>query len=165
MKSWCITHMRHTSEFSFGIYWWTLKNSKNQNFEKMTKKKKKNNTRKDKKNWRYHHFTHVYQKPQSGTVPEIRSDTMFLSLRAIFCPLHPPPLVNAPESKNFEKKTTKNNLEIWRCHLFKLAQQKTQSNDVCLLRYGVWQTIFFHFRSFFALLPNYWPGKLKFGKM
>ena len=24
--------------------------------------------------------------------------------------------------------------------------------------------IFFHFRSFFALLPHYWPRKLKFGK-
>ena len=37
---------------------------------------------------------------------------MFLSLRAIFCPLHPPPpLVNAPENKNFEKKQQK---IIWR---------------------------------------------------
>ena len=26
-----------TSEFPFGIYWWTLKNPKNQNFEKMKK--------------------------------------------------------------------------------------------------------------------------------
>ena len=32
----------HTSEFPFGIYSWTLKNLKNQNFEKMKKKKKKN---------------------------------------------------------------------------------------------------------------------------
>ena len=39
-----ITHMQkvgHTSEFPFGIYWWTLKNLKNQNFEKKWKKKKK----------------------------------------------------------------------------------------------------------------------------
>ena len=28
----------HTSEFPFGIYWSTLKNLKNQNFEKMKKK-------------------------------------------------------------------------------------------------------------------------------
>ena len=27
----------HTSEFPFGIYWWTLKNPKNQTFEKMKK--------------------------------------------------------------------------------------------------------------------------------
>ena len=40
-------------------------------------------------------------------------------------------------------------------------QQKTRSNDECLLRYGVGQTIFCHFRSFFILLPHYWPWKLK----
>ena len=36
------THVKkvgHTSEFPFGIYWWTLKNPKNQNFEKIKKKK------------------------------------------------------------------------------------------------------------------------------
>ena len=34
------THVKkveHTSEFPFGIYWWTLKNPKNQTFEKMKK--------------------------------------------------------------------------------------------------------------------------------
>ena len=34
------THVKkvgHTSEFPFGIYWWTSKNPKNQNFEKMKK--------------------------------------------------------------------------------------------------------------------------------
>ena len=34
------THVRkvgHISEFPFGIYWWTLKNPKNQTFEKMKK--------------------------------------------------------------------------------------------------------------------------------
>ena len=34
----------------------------------------------------------------------------------------------------------KNEKSIWRCHHFKLVQQKTWSYDVCLLRYGVWQT-------------------------
>ena len=29
--------VEHTSEFPFGIYWWTLKNPKNQTFEKMKK--------------------------------------------------------------------------------------------------------------------------------
>ena len=91
------THMKkveHTSEFPFGIYWWTVKNLKNQNFEKKNEKKKK-------KCWRYH-FIHVYQKPQSY--------------------------------------------------------------EVQFLRYE-WDTYFFcHFRPFFALLPYYWPRKLKFGK-
>ena len=53
---------------------------------------------------------------------------------------------------------------IWRCQHFKLVQQKTWSYDVCLLRYGVRQTIFCYFRPVFALLPHYWPQKLKFGK-
>ena len=54
-------------------------------------------TNKQKKNWRYH-VTDVYQKPQSGTVPEIWSDTISLSFRASFCP------PSAPTQKNFEKK-------------------------------------------------------------
>ena len=72
------THMKkvgHTSEFSFGIYWWTLKNTKNQNFEKM------------KKNcWRYHNFTHVYQKQQSyeEQLLRYRVRQIFLSFWAIF---------------------------------------------------------------------------------
>ena len=43
---WCdvkkTTHVKkvgYTSEFPFGIYWWTLKHLKNQNFEKMKEKK------------------------------------------------------------------------------------------------------------------------------
>ena len=51
---------------------------------------------------------------------------------------------------------------IWRCHHFKLVQQKTRSYDVCLLRYG--EIVFSHLRPFFALLRHYWPRKLKFGK-
>ena len=91
-----ITHMQkvgHTSEFPFGIYWWTLKNLKNQNFEKKWKKKKEN----------------------AGDIT-----------------LH---------------MCTKN------CNH---------------MRYSSWdmnETHFFcHFRPFFALLPHYWPWKLKFGK-
>ena len=61
-------NVEHTSQFPFGIYWLTLKNPKNQNFEKM-----KNNY------WRYHHFTHVYQKPQPYEVQLLR-----YSVRKIF---------------------------------------------------------------------------------
>ena len=84
------THVKkveHTSKFSFGIYWWTLKNLKNQNFEKL-----KINY------WRCHHFTHVYQKPQSHEV-------QFLIYRV--------------RQTNFWK----NVKSIWRCHHFKLVQQ------------------------------------------
>ena len=57
------THMEkvgHTSEFPFGIYWWTLKNLKNQNFEKM------------KKNAGDIIILHVYQKPQSYEIQFLR---------------------------------------------------------------------------------------------
>ena len=58
--------VEHTSGFPFGIYWWTLKNHlKNQSFVKMKKKNKRNR-------WRYHHFTDVYQKPQSYEVQFLR---------------------------------------------------------------------------------------------
>ena len=51
-----------TLQCPFGINWWSLKNPKNQNFEKM---KKRNY-------WRYHHFTHVYQKPESYEIRFLR---------------------------------------------------------------------------------------------
>ena len=84
----------HTSEFPFGTYWWTLKNLKNQNFEKM------------KKNcWRYHHFPHC-TKPQSYEVQFLRYRTKqnffchFGQFFALLPPSHPP---NNPENQNFEK--------------------------------------------------------------
>ena len=88
------------------------------NFEKPKKsefwKKKK------KKYWTYHDFTHVYRKPQSGKVPETRSDIFFLSFRAIFCHF-PPPSLTPQKTKILKKR--KKHLEI--CHHFKLVQQKT----------------------------------------
>ena len=70
-----------------------------------------------------------------------------------------------PRKPKFWKKEK----STWRCYYFKPKQQKTRSNDVWLndvwlLRYVVWQTIFCHFRSIFALLPQYWTWKSKFGK-
>ena len=61
----------------------------------MKKKKKKK-----KKCWRYHHFTNVYQKPQSGAVPEIRNDTFFV-IKGHSLPFTPSP--NTSENQNFEK--------------------------------------------------------------
>ena len=52
--------------------------------------------KKKKKYWRYHHFTHVYQKPQSGTVPEIRSDTIQFCHSRPFFAIYPPPLRTSP---------------------------------------------------------------------
>ena len=126
----------HTSEFPFGIYWWTLKNPKNQNFEKM------------KKNcWRYHHFTHVYQKPQSCEVQFLRYGVrIFLSFWAIFCPFNPLPPNNS-ENQNFEKMKKASGDVI----ILNLCNKKTQSYDVCLLRYGVLGHIFFVISGHFLL--------------
>ena len=62
-----------------------------------------------------------------------------------------------------KSKFWKNKESIWRCQHFTLVHQKSQSYDICFLRYRVWQTIFCHFVPFFALLPHYRPRNLKFG--
>ena len=90
------THMKkvgHTSEFPFVIYWWTLKNPKNHNFEKM-----------EKNCWRYRHFVHVYQKRQSYEVQFLiyRVTQILFVILDHFLPFtfpHP----NNPENQNVEK--------------------------------------------------------------
>ena len=102
-------------------FWHLLMNfekPKKSEFPKYEKKKKK--TRRQTKKWRYHHFTHVYQKPQSGTVHEIRSDTIFLSFRANLCP----PLSLTPQKTKILKKKQKS---IWRSGdiiIFNLCNKK-----------------------------------------
>ena len=109
------THVKkvgHTSEFPFGIYWWTLKNSKYQNFEDMRKNCQ-----------RFHHSTHVYQKPQSYEAHGVRQ--FFFCHFGLFVALYTP---QEPRNSKFQK----NEKSTWRCHYYKL--QKTLSNDACLLR-------------------------------
>ena len=107
-----VKKMGHTSEFPFDIYWWTLKNLKNQNFEK--KKKKKNC-------WRYHHFTHMCQKPQSYEVQFLRNGVRenFYVILGHFLPFYspspPPHFTPVPVS------------------------QKSWSYAILYLRYGVWR--------------------------
>ena len=128
--------MGHTSEFPFGIYWWTLKNPKNQNFDKM------------KKNcWRYRHFTqcnknHHHMRYSSWD----RVRQIFFVILGHFLPnkWH----LNYLEMSSFYTCATKNTIK-W-CML----TQIWSATDI----------IFCHFRPFFALLPHYWPQKLKFGK-
>ena len=66
-----------------------------------------------------------------GTVPEIRSETELFAILGHFLPFYTPSLTSQ------KTKFSKNEKSIWRCHHFKLVQQKTWSYDVCLLRYGV----------------------------
>ena len=89
-----------------------------------------------KKFWRYHHFTRVPKNTIIwGKVPEIRSETEFFATLAHFLPCYPPP-PNNPENQNFEKmKQTSGDVII-----LNLCNKKTQSYNVCLLRYGMRQT-------------------------
>ena len=54
--------------------------------------------------WRYRHFTHLYQKPQSYEVQFLRYKVRqnFLSFWGIFCPFNPLPR-NNPQNQNFEE--------------------------------------------------------------
>ena len=90
----------HTSEFPFGIYGWTLKTWKIRILKNETKKIKNKKI----KCWRYYHFTHVHQKPQSYKVQflryRIRQNFFVILGHFLSFHLHTP---NNPENQNFEK--------------------------------------------------------------
>ena len=75
----------------------------------------------------------------------------FLLFWSIFCP-------NNPQNQNFEKmkKTTG-------CHHFIYVYQKSWLYMLPEILSAT-NITFCHFGPFFALLPHYWPRKLKFGK-
>ena len=129
----------HISEFPCGIYWRTLKNLKNQNFEKMRKTC-----------WGIHHFTQVYQKPQSYEIQFLRYEVrqFFLSFWTNFCPLCPLPLT--AQKTNFEHFKNASGDVI----ILNLCKKKTWSNDVCLFRYEVQQTFFFVILGHFFLFHS-----------
>ena len=85
--------MGHTSEFPFGIYWWTLKNPKNQTFEK---------TRKKIAGDMILHILQLYEVQflRYGVRQKI---FVILGLFLPFIPPPPPPPPNYPENQNFEK--------------------------------------------------------------
>ena len=100
--------------------------------------------------WRYHHFTHVYQKSQSYDVQFLRfrvRQAKFYVILGHFLPFQPP---DNPENQNFkfEKNT-------WRYYNFTHLHQKWQPYDVWFLGYGVQQTEFFVILD--HLLPFYTP--------
>ena len=85
------------------------------------------------------------------TVPEIQSKTVILG---DFLPFTPPP---SPNNLNFEKMKKASGDVI----ILNFCSKKTWSNDVCLLRYGVWWIYFSVILGHFLLvyppppLPNY----------
>ena len=98
-----------TSEFPFGIYWWTLKNPKKQNFQKKWKKFAGD---------KCVHVDiiagHVYQKPRSYEVQFLRYEVTqkFLSFWTLFCPFNTPYLLTT-RKKNFFEKLNKASGQIW----------------------------------------------------
>ena len=131
--------MGHTSEFPLGIYWWTLKSPKSQTSGKMKKIEGDviilHMCTKNHNHMRYSYWDTEWQRIYH-----------FGPFFTLFHPLLP----NNPEKQILKKwKKASGDVIIF-------LQQKTRSCDVCLLRYGVQQTIFCHFRPLFALLPYYW---------
>ena len=96
--------------------------------------------------WRYHHFTHVYQKSQSCDVQFLRygvRQAEFFVILGHFLPFQPP---DNPKNQNF--KIEKN---TWRYYHFTNVYPKWQSYDVWFLRYEVWRT------EFFVILDRFLP--------
>ena len=147
------THVKkvgHTSEFHFGIYWWTLKNLKKSEFWKSFTKIAGDII-----------ILHMCTKNHIHEVQFLKDEVrqIFLSFWADFYPL-PPPLTTQKTKimKKWKKKTFGDVIILDLCN---------KKHDQVIMLTQIWSVtniIFCHFRPFFALLPHYWPQKLKFGK-
>ena len=96
------THVKkvgHPSEFPFGIYWWTLKSLKNQNFEKMKKWKKKKKMLEISPFYTCAPKNYSHMKYNSWDT-ELE---LILPFWAIFCPFIRLPTPPNPENQHFEK--------------------------------------------------------------
>ena len=122
---------------------YSLKNQKNQNFEK-TKKLAKDIIILPKCTKNYNEVQFLRCR--------VRQTYFFCHFGPFFA-RYPPPPPNNLENQNFEKKKRKKHPEM---SSFYTVHQKSWSYDVCFLRDGVWQTSC-HFGPFFALLPQYRP--------
>ena len=126
-------------------------------FYSLKTQKKKKFWKKENNCWRYHHFTHVCQKPQSYKVwflrYGVRHTEFFLSFWAIFCPstlLPPIPSPYNPENQNFKKPNEVSGDVI-------ILQKCTINADHIM--YGSWDIrhsgqSFLSFRVIFCLLTN-----------
>ena len=130
----------NTSEFPFGIYWWTLKNLKDQTFEKMKKIAGDIILHMCTKNHKHMRYS------SRGT----ECDRIFVIL-GHFCPFNPSPL------KTRKPKLWKNEYSIWRSHHFKLSNKK---HDHVMYAYSDMECNGYNFLSFqaiFALLQKLTP--------
>ena len=125
-----ITHGKkvgHASEIPFSVYW---KTQKIRILKKWKKKKKMQEISS--------FYTCV---PNSSWDTEWDNSFVILGHFLSFTPTQ--------KTKVLKKWKT-----IWRCHHFKLVQQKTRSNDVYLLRYEVQQKIFVILGHFLLFYPT-----------
>ena len=107
----------------------------------------------EKNYWRYHHFTHVYQKTQSYEIQFQR-----YGARQNFLP-PPTPQHYQPRKPKFGE----NEQIIWNVIILNLRNKKHNQMMHAYLDMEC-HIHNCHFRPFFSLLPNYWPWKLKIGK-
>ena len=136
--------MAHTSEFPFGVYWWILKNRKNLNtftgdiISYMCTKK------------------HNHMRCSSR---DTKWDRIFCRFGSFFAFLTPSTLTNQ------KTKILKKWKSFWKCHHFKLVQQK--NTIICLLT-QIWSActdiIFCHFRPFFAFFTQLLTPTIKIWK-
>ena len=108
--------------------------------------------------WRYHHFTHVYQKSQLYDVWSLKyreRQTDFLSFWAIFCPFTYPPShpLMIPKIKIL-KKMNKMPADIILLYIH--VYHKWRSCDIWFLKYKVQQTQIFIFLGHFFALSALW---------
>ena len=145
IKSWCITKFTHMwrkwatpQNFLLVFYWLTLKNLENKNSEKMKKNKEIKNKWKE-IFWRYHHFTHVYQNSQSGTVSQIWSGvTTFFVILGHFLSFTLTP--NTPENTP----SPSGDVHYFNTIKWCMPTETWSATDI----------IFCHFKPLFVLLPQ-----------
>ena len=145
--------MRHNSEFLFGIYWWIWKNNYLlKKLLKWTKKIKKST-------WRYYYFTPVYQKPWWYDLQFLRYWVWMTEIGnyGLFFAIH---RKNPPwKIRILRKWENLTEISFYTCVL-----KTTIIRDTGLEIWSETDRIFCYFEPFFALLPHYWPRKLKLAK-
>ena len=141
----------NNSEFTFGIYWWTLNSLKNQTFEKM------------KKIAGDIIIFHMCTKNHSHLMYsswDTKWDRIFFVILGHFCPFNSLP-PNNRENQNFEE-TKKAFGDVI---ILNLCNKK---HDHMMYAYSDMERshrhIFLSFEAIIGLLPHYWPPKSKFGK-
>ena len=124
-------HMVWKNQESWEIWWNAFWGNRYSIWCGMTQKWKTNC-------WRYHHFTHVYQKPQSYEVRFLRygvRQTEFFVILVYFLPFYP---LTTQKIKILKKKKKKKTVYVFILHM------SIKNHDyICFLRYGVQQKQFF----------------------